>query len=127
MKEARLHSEPEPDFSIYSNPDPYAYGSESSSPLLIIIEIAIIEIAIIEIEIADSLLEYDRTMKASLYADIQVPEYWIINLVENVLEVYRDPGVGQFQSRSVLKTGDKIKPLQWSDLEIEVGELIPPA
>ncbi len=120
MKEARLHSEPEPDFSIYSNPDPYAYGSESSSPLLIIIEIAIIEIA-------DSLLEYDRTMKASLYADIQVPEYWIINLVENVLEVYRDPGVGQFQSRSVLKTGDKIKPLQWSDLEIEVGELIPPA
>lgn len=114
VKETELHSEPEPDFSIYSDPDPYAYGSERSSPLLII-------------EVADSSLDYDRNLKASLYADMQVPEFWIINLVDNVLEVHRDPRVGQFQSRSVLKAGDTIVPLQWPDLEIEVGELIPPA
>jgi Uma2 family endonuclease len=99
--------------SIFSDPDPYAYGSERSSPLLVI-------------EVADSSLDYDRNVKASLYADMQVPEYWIINLVENVLEVHREPGVGQFRSKSIPRAGDKIVPLQWHDLEIEVSELIPP-
>ena len=114
VKEIKLHSEPEPDFSIYSDPDPYAGGGKRSSPLLIV-------------EVADSSLDYDRKAKGSLYADMQVPEYWIINLVDNLLEVYRDPGVGQFRSKSVLEPGSKIVPLQWPDLEIEVSELIPPA
>jgi Uma2 family endonuclease len=114
VKKAELHSEPEPDFTIYSNPDPYAYGSDRSSLLQVI-------------EVADSSLDYDRNVKTCLYADMRVPEYWLINLIDNVLEVYRDPSGGQFQSRQILEIGEKIVPLEWPDLEIEVSELIPPA
>ncbi len=47
--------------------------------------------ALLVIEIADTSLEYDRTEKMSLYASVGIPEYWIVNLVERCLEVYREP------------------------------------
>jgi Uma2 family endonuclease len=47
--------------------------------------------ALLVIEIADTSLEYDRTEKMSLYAAAGIPEYWIVNLVERCLEVYREP------------------------------------
>ncbi len=47
--------------------------------------------ALLVIEVADTSLEYDRTEKMSLYAAAGIPEYWIVNLVERCLEVYREP------------------------------------
>jgi Uma2 family endonuclease len=47
--------------------------------------------ALLVIEIADTSLEYDRTEKMSLYAAAGIPEYWIVNLVERCVEVYREP------------------------------------
>jgi Uma2 family endonuclease len=44
------------------------------------------------VEIADSSLAFDRGHKGSLYARAGVPDYWIVNLEDRVLEVYRDPG-----------------------------------
>jgi Uma2 family endonuclease len=43
------------------------------------------------VEIADSTLERDRAYKAPIYARAGIPEYWIVNLVERRLEIYRDP------------------------------------
>lgn len=47
--------------------------------------------ALLVIEVSDTTLEFDRTVKASLYASANIPEYWIVNLVEGLLEVYREP------------------------------------
>jgi Uma2 family endonuclease len=44
------------------------------------------------IEIAESSLQFDRVTKGSLYARAQIAYYWIVNLVDRVVEVYRDPG-----------------------------------
>lgn len=43
------------------------------------------------IEVPDSSLAFDRREKGSLYARGGVQDYWIVNLVDRVLEVYRDP------------------------------------
>jgi Uma2 family endonuclease len=43
------------------------------------------------VEIADSSLAFDRTHKGSLYARARLSEYWIVNLADRMLEVYRDP------------------------------------
>lgn len=43
------------------------------------------------IEVAESSLSFDRREKGSLYARAGVPDYWVLNLVDRVLEVYRDP------------------------------------
>jgi Uma2 family endonuclease len=44
------------------------------------------------IEVAESSLAFDRVEKGSLYARAGIVDYWIVNLVDRVLEVYRDPG-----------------------------------
>ncbi|MEX2140208.1 MAG: Uma2 family endonuclease [Pirellulales bacterium] len=46
------------------------------------------------IEVAETSLDYDRRTKGFLYSKHNVPEYWIVNLVEDCVEVYR-PGPGQ--------------------------------
>ena len=43
------------------------------------------------VEVADTTLDPDRGMKKRLYAAAAIPPYWILNLVDNVLEVYTDP------------------------------------
>lgn len=108
----RLSSEPEPDLCVTSSPDPQAYGTEAAKPALVI-------------EVADTSLEYDRAVKAPLYAEAGVPEYWIVNLVDGVVEVYRDPKNGRYGSRTVLKPGEKLQPLAWLDVTIDVNDLLP--
>lgn len=105
-------SEPEPDFWASANPDPLAYGTESAPAALII-------------EVSDTSLDYDRTAKASLYAEAEVPEYWIVNLIDDVLEVLREPQGGAYRSRSTLKADERIAPLMWPDLVVSVSDLLP--
>jgi Uma2 family endonuclease len=77
-------SEPEPDFAIARGPDD-RYTRRHPGPR---------DIALL-IEVADSSLHEDRTTKVTLFADARIPEYWIINVVDNQVEVYTDPRSGR--------------------------------
>jgi Uma2 family endonuclease len=46
--------------------------------------------AVLVVEVSDTTLAFDR-FKAGLYAQAGIPEYWIVNLKDNCLEVQRDP------------------------------------
>jgi Uma2 family endonuclease len=105
-------SEPEPDIVVCDSADPRSAGSGDTKPLLVI-------------EVADSSLRFDREDKARLYAISGVPEYWIVNLVENVLEVFRDPEPDGYRNCSVLHPSETVHPLSFPELEIEVTDLIP--
>jgi Uma2 family endonuclease len=105
-------SEPEPDVVVNSSPDPRDLRTERSRPLLVI-------------EVADSSLRFDREDKSRLYAEVGIPEYWIVNLVEDTLEVLRDPANGAYGTRLVLKPGETVSPLSFSDLQVAVSDLIP--
>lgn len=71
-------SEPEPDLAVLAGrPEDYL-GNHPSTPVLVI-------------EVSESSLRFDQRRKGSLYARAGIPDYWIVNLVERVLEVYRDP------------------------------------
>ena len=72
-------SEPEPDLAVVSG-GPRDYADHPSRPALVV-------------EVADSSLALDREHKGSLYARASSPEYWIVNLVDRVLEVHREPGL----------------------------------
>jgi Uma2 family endonuclease len=80
--------------------------------------------AVLVVEVADSSLLRDRN-KASLYARAEIPEYWIENLVDWCLEVYREPKDGVYTTRSVLHTGDGIAPLSRPEVMIPVISLLP--
>lgn len=65
------------------------------------------------VEIADSSLTQDRTVKGPLYARAGIPIYWIINLVDRILEVYTDP------------TGPDPSPAYRQRQDYQVGDLVP--
>ncbi len=62
------------------------------------------------IEVADSSLNYDRTVKQRMYATAAIPAYWIVNLRDNMVEVYEQPDVlaGEYRGRKDHRTGDTI-------------------
>lgn len=48
------------------------------------------------IEVADTSLDDDRAIKVPLYAENGIAECWIVNLLDRVVEVYRQPGNGRY-------------------------------
>jgi Uma2 family endonuclease len=71
-------SEPEPDIAVVRGSIRDYLDAHPQSALLIV-------------EVSESTLAFDRHVKDSLYARERIPEYWIINLVDSVVEIYRDP------------------------------------
>jgi Uma2 family endonuclease len=84
------------------------------------------------VEVALSSLALDRGEKASLYARAGLADYWIVNLVDHLLEVYRDPVAApdspygwRYRSVLTLRTGDRVRPMSAPDAEILVADLLP--
>jgi Uma2 family endonuclease len=71
-------SEPEPDIAVVSGSIRDYRDAHPESALLVI-------------EVSDSTLAFDQHLKGSLYAREHVAEYWIVNLIELGVEIYRDP------------------------------------
>lgn len=73
-------SEPEPDVAIaWGQADDYLPNHPYPKDILLVIEVS------------DSTLEYDQTVKLSLYSENQIQDYWIVNLVAGQLECYTQP------------------------------------
>ncbi len=88
--------------------------------------------AALVIEVAVSSLSYDRKQKASLYAKAGIKDYWIANVQDEQLEVYRRPiadGNGEYgfiyAQTLIFKKGDVVKPLAKPKAAIAVGDLLP--
>ncbi len=62
--------------------------------------------ALLLIEVADATLAYDRSIKLSLYAEVGVPEVWLVNLPEDKVEVFSNLEGGAYQVVQQLGRGD---------------------
>jgi Uma2 family endonuclease len=76
------------------------------------------------IEIADSSLAHDRVRKGAVYAQAGIADYWILNLVDATLMVYRRPVDGTYRSEQVLGREDSVQPLAFPDVTIAVSEIL---
>ena len=88
--------------------------------------------AILLVEVADSSLSYDRNEKSSLYAKAGVQEYWIVNIVNNCVEVMRDPIADStallgFRYKSIVtfRPPEFISPLANPKAKIPIADLLP--
>ena len=84
------------------------------------------------VEVTDTTLSYDRDQKGSLYARAGVADYWIVNLSEGRLEVYRDPiSVAQARYGWIYGTvayytaGEQVSPLAAPQAVVPVADLLP--
>lgn len=75
------------------------------------------------IEYANTSLEKDSTLKYRIYAEVGIPEYWLVNLKRRELIVFRDPDEGEYASKITLTQGEII-PLAFADIQIAVEAII---
>lgn len=76
------------------------------------------------IEVANSSLDRDRA-KAALYAVANVAEYWIVNLVDGVVEVHSDAHGERYRTITTHDTSTDLAPGAFEDLIIRVGDVLP--
>jgi len=105
------NSEPEPDIAIVPG-TPRDYSEHPSSALLVV-------------EVSDTTLAFDRGQKRRLYAEARVADYWVLNLINERLEVYRDPVDDDYQTVTTIGLSDDVAPLAMSNARIRVRDLLP--
>lgn len=106
-------SEPEPDFLLLKpDPDKYTTRHPVATDVLLLVEVS------------DSTLRFDKTTKLRLYATHLIPEYWIVNLIDNCLEVYRQPQDGDYLEQTILSKTDNIDLLALPDIRIAVSDIL---
>lgn len=114
-------SEPEPDLAVVREAETdFAERHPYPDEILLLVEVA------------DSSLARDRSQKAQLYAASKIPEYWIWNLLDLWLEVYRNPqmsaaGDAVYQTKLTFRSGDSVAPLAFPDCVVAVAEVLPAA
>lgn len=110
-------SEPEPDLAVVpGSPRDYVHDHPHT--------------AVLVVEVADSTIAKDRTYKTRTYARAGIQEYWIVNLAERCLEVYRDPvassgPASSYRSSQKFGPSDSLTPLAAPGATITVADLLP--
>jgi Uma2 family endonuclease len=112
-------SEPEPDIAVVKGRPSDHFRAHPASPVLVV-------------EVADTSLAKDRLRKGGLYARGGIADYWIVNLVDAVVEVYRQPERApsrrygwKYGNVRLLRRNAVVSPLAAPRARIRVADLLP--
>jgi len=106
-------SEPQPDLALLRpHDDFYTDGLPTSADVLLVVEVA------------DSSLEYDRTVKIPLYGHAGLPEAWLIDLVQPGIDVHRGPSPAGYREVRRARSGETLSPLALPELVLSVSTLL---
>ncbi|MEG3833014.1 MULTISPECIES: Uma2 family endonuclease [unclassified Microcoleus] len=112
-------SEPEPDVVIARNrSDNYLSSHPEPADILLVIEVS------------DSTLKYDRRTKLSLYAESEISDYWIFNLVDIQLEMHSEPyqkqrGGFDYRVKRVVLPNEVVVIPGFPDLSLDLSAVFP--
>jgi len=107
------NTEPQPDIALLKpSPDDYTGHQPVASDVFMLIEVA------------DSSLELDRDRKLPHYGRAGIVEVWVVNLVDQAIEVHREPNFTGYSSTAILRAGDQARLLAFPDAVVDVGELL---
>ena len=106
-------SEPQPDIAILKpRDDLYSAAHPMPGDVLLIIEVA------------DTSLGYDREEKVPLYASAGIPEMWLVNLSEAVIEVYSNPVDGVYSPVRQVARGGVLDAASLPELSIRAADIL---
>ena len=109
------YSEPEPDIAVVKI-DPLDYADHHPTPD---------EVYLI-IEVADTTFKKDCETKGKAYAAAGIVDYWVLNVINRQLHVFREASENGYKSEVVLGENESISPLKFPDLRINILEMLPP-
>ncbi|MFM8007748.1 MAG: Uma2 family endonuclease, partial [Dolichospermum sp.] len=105
-------SEPQPDIALLK-PRPDFYRNSHPQP----------EDIFLLIEVADTTVKYDREVKIPLYAEANIPEVWLVDVNQEIIEVYRNSLEGIYQDVQKLTKNQSLSILAFPDVSIHLSEL----
>lgn len=112
-------SDPEPDVAVIAGRARDYTGAHPTTAALVV-------------EVSLSTLSHDRTTKSSLYAEVGIADYWLVNLKDRQVEVYRQPGPDAdlpfgfgYASVRFYVSGETITPLAKPNASVAVADLLP--
>lgn len=108
------YDEPQPDVYLLRPRDDFYTTGHAGPPDIFLI-----------IEIADSSLDFDRTVKAALYAETAVTEYWIADIVNDCVWVHLRPEGNSYQVVRRHARGETVVPSLLPDCPIPLAVLLP--
>src|SRR5919106_2875960 len=103
-------SVPEPDLALV-RPRSYRTGAPRPEDVLLMVEVA------------DSSLQYDQTTKLRLYARAGVPEYWVVSVAGEWIDVYRSPEGERYRARRQAASGETVAPAAFPDVVVTVADV----
>jgi len=109
-----LESAPEPDL-IWMAPKDYFHGHPTPEDVLLLVEVA------------ESSLAQDTGEKAQLYAEAGIRDYWVVNVLEDCVEVFRDPGPTGYRSREIRRGDEALRPLAFPEVILRPALLFRPS
>jgi len=106
-------SEPQPDVAVlHFRTDRYRTAHPRPNEVLLVIEVS------------DTTYPYDRNVKIPLYARAGIAEALIFNLPEEEREYFSQPEAGTYQSRRVLKSGERFESAKVNGLTLDVDTIL---
>ncbi len=107
------YSAPQPDLTLLQpRHDFYATGHPEPEDILLLIEVS------------ESSLAYDRAVKLPLYAQVGIPEVWVVALLPQVIEVHRSPGENGYVDMQQFRRGDKLSAINFPELALTVDAVL---
>lgn len=106
-------SEPQPDVVLVRR-SPKVYQTDHPGPADVLLLV----------EVADSSLSYDRGAKLRAYSRAGINEFWIVNLTENSIDIYRKPGAEGYEETARFRLGQSVAPLAFPDLAVTVSDTV---
>lgn len=104
---------PQPDVAIFRFQEEF-YSEQHAKP----------EDILLIIEVADSSLRYDQRVKSKLYGTAGIADYWIVNLPERQIEVYREPRPNGYRTVTTYAPGETLSPLAFPDVVLQVEQIM---
>jgi Uma2 family endonuclease len=108
-------SEPEPDLAIVKGTI-LDYAEHHPVP----------EDIYLVIEVADSTLKQDCEVKDKLYARSNIAEYWVIDINNRQVRIFRDPSPTGYGSQLMLTETHSVSPLAFPEIVLSIASILPP-
>lgn len=112
--ELSQYSEPEPDIAVVRI-DSRKYIDHHPQP----------DEVFLVIEVADTTLETDRKQKAPLYAKARITEYWILDVNQRQVDVFREPNLAGYSQQFILEENVTISLVAFPEITVETSQLFP--
>ena len=76
------------------------------------------------VEVADTSIWYDAKVKAGLYAEFGIPEYWLLDIHKDVVVIRTDPADGDYRQVETKRRGEAIQPLRIANVTFLVDDIL---